>query len=100
MNNMQDYPQTPVCACCGDSEVTPNNPLIKLVDKFNDDALVHLRCAQTDDQFDFCRYCGSSVAYLAEHINQHGECPDHKGESAPDYPEEDRESYIEYIQNH
>lgn len=99
MNNHFDRADVPTCACCGDTENTPFNPMITLAGTNEDDAVVHRACAQHDSQFGFCRYCGTSVAYPAELINGAGECPEHYGESVPDYPVEDLESYIENVQN-
>ncbi|QTQ36271.1 Uncharacterized protein ToN1_21240 [Aromatoleum petrolei] len=37
---------------------------------------------------------------MSEAINDAGECEDHAGESQPDYPVADRDSYLEYLRDH
>ena len=89
------------CFCCDEATERPGNPLMVVKADFDDgsEEHVHLSCAHRDSRYDFCRFCGDGYVYLAEDINEAGECPDHEGESIPDYPEEDRDSYIENIQN-
>lgn len=55
-------------------------------------------CAQDEQNYDTCRFCGDEYLYPASIINSSGECPEHQGESHMDDEElEDLESYIENI---
>ncbi|WP_258009879.1 MULTISPECIES: hypothetical protein [Burkholderia] len=39
------------------------------------------------------------MVYYSDDLNEADECEKHEGESAPDYPEEDAESYVENVRN-
>lgn len=87
------------CHCCEGDTNTRVNPLLVVAAEFVDESSerVHLSCAQHDGRYDFCRFCGDQNVYLAEEINDAGECSEHEGESALDYPEEDLDSFVEYL---
>lgn len=89
------------CHCCGGEGHSPLNPLLRLSAEFEDgsEARVHRVCAHRSSDYAFCRYCGDGVVYFADDLNAAGECPEHDGESVPDYPEDDEDSYIEHAQN-
>lgn len=94
----------PECYVCGSSQSTPHNPLVAVTGFSYDDGTleyVHVNCAHRDRRYGFCRFCNyahGNKVYMADDINDAGECADHEGESVPDYPEDDLDSYIENIQ--
>jgi hypothetical protein len=92
------------CSSCGDESNTHYNPLLLVQDSENDEGeyeRVHLFCAKNDSRYGFCWCCnvGDTKVHLADDLNDANECPDHAGESVPDYPESDGDSFIENIQN-
>ena len=88
------------CACCGSGDASDSNPLMTVKAEFEDGGQehVHLRCARRNSRYGFCWCCRDEYVYLADDLNDADECEDHAGESVPDYPEEDEDSFIEYIQ--
>lgn len=92
------------CYACGSSENTSHNPLVCVSDFEYEDGseeYVHLACAYSSSRYGFCWCCESNhepKVFMADALSDAGECADHAGESIPDYPEADRESYIAYIQ--
>lgn len=100
MSNANGQPDAKLCVWCNGSHDTAANPLLPLATEGEDGVeYIHLHCARTNDQFGFCWCCGECVAYYSEELNEAGECDTHAGESVPDYPEEDAESYIENVRN-
>ncbi|AXT48861.1 hypothetical protein D1345_23025 [Chromobacterium rhizoryzae] len=86
------------CVCCGSSNNQSYNPLLRLETGETDvEEYVHLFCAQRDSRFGFCWCCGRGAVYFVEDLNEASECANHEGESVPDYPDEDLDSYIEYV---
>ncbi|HDR9318645.1 TPA: hypothetical protein QDB16_005215 [Burkholderia vietnamiensis] len=98
-NESCGQPDEKFCVCCNGARDTAANPLVVLASGGDQDEFIHLHCARMSSQYGFCRYCGDSVAYYSEDLNEAGECEKHEGESVPDYPEEDADSYIENVRN-
>ncbi|BCF95890.1 hypothetical protein PPGU19_004590 [Paraburkholderia sp. PGU19] len=93
-------PDEKVCISCNGTSDTAANPLVVLVSEGGQGIeFIHVHCAHKDSRFGFCWCCRESVAYCSEDLNEAGECEKHDGESVPDYPVEDAESYIENIRN-
>jgi hypothetical protein len=88
------------CFCCNETGTRGNTLTIVSAD-FQDgsEERVHLACAGRDSRYAFCRFCGDSKVFLAEDINDSMECEEHAGESLPDYPDDDGDSYIENVRN-
>lgn len=84
------------CLVCHSSLEHYHNPLLPLAGHSGD--VVHLHCARRDSRFGFCWCCGEVTAFVSADLNDAHECPAHAGESIPDYPEEDLETFIEYLQ--
>ena len=100
MNNVAYLePEENCCVLCNGADDTLANPLLPLVSKDEEGTLVHLLCARMNFDFGFCWCCGESKVFYNEDLNGADECEVHDGESEPDYPHEDAESYIENIQN-
>lgn len=100
MNNAANFQSDEkCCARCDGEDDTLVNPLLPLESKDEDDVFIHLLCARTNPNFDFCWCCGESKVFYSEDLNGADECEVHVGESKPDYPDEDADSYIENIQN-
>lgn len=90
------------CYCCGDTSQSPHNPLLVLNGEFADsnEGRIHRSCAHRNRDYGFCWCCGDDIVYFADDLNEASECSEHEGESVPDYPEDDEDSFIEYVQNH
>ncbi|MGT2456554.1 hypothetical protein ACU4GI_26485 [Cupriavidus basilensis] len=101
MNNAAcGQPEAKVCVWCDGTDDTAANPLLVLATEGDEGfEFIHLHCASTNSQFGFCWCCGPSKVFYSEDLNEAGECETHDGESEPDYPEEDAESFIENIRN-
>lgn len=81
------------CVCC-------NGDNLPLWPVFATEDVVHPKCADTNEDYGYCRFCLSAhekVVYRVEDLTDEDECPDHRGESAPDGP--DTEDIIENIRN-
>ena len=87
------------CFLCHGADDILANPLLPLDSKEEYEVFVHLYCARTNPNFGFCWCCGESQVFYSEDLNGADECEVHAGESKPDYPDEDAESYIENVQN-
>lgn len=100
MNNAAfEYDEVSCCVNCGRSSNPSYNPLLAFDTSDSEDVeYIHLFCAQRDSQYGFCWCCNNEKVHFTENLNEANECSMHIGESIPDYPEEDLESYIEYIQ--
>lgn len=101
MNNVPNQPAGGMrCSCCGGTSDLPHNPLLAAGAEScdGDSEYVHRLCVKRSSNFGFCWCCGEEKVYPAEYLNEASECPAHEGESIPDYPEEDLESFIEYMQ--
>lgn len=100
MNNAAfDHNEELCCTICGGTNNHSYNPLL-IIEADSDDYVeyVHLFCAQRDSRFGFCWCCGEEKVHLIENLNEANECSIHAGESVPDYPDDDLDSYIENIQ--
>ena len=102
---LSDQQKDPHCIICGSSHDEFHNPLICVtgsLESMEDGEFVHLACARRSSDYGFCRYCnhgGAVKVFYVEDINDEGECSDHEGESVPDYPEADQDSFIENMQD-
>lgn len=89
----------PACECCKQKSptITPLG-----FEEREPDGWVCQDCATKEESdYAYCIFCGDDYIFRASEINHRGECTDHDGESVYDDEEmEDRESYVEYIQNH
>lgn len=94
-----DQPEENSCVWCYTTDDTAANPLLLLVTEDDGFKYIHLRCARTNHRFGFCWCCGPNTVFYSEDLNEAGECEMHAGESVPDYPEEDAESFMENIRN-
>ncbi|KVP75422.1 hypothetical protein WJ96_06850 [Burkholderia ubonensis] len=92
-------PEAKVCVWCDGTNDTAANPLVVLASGGAEEEFIHLHCARTNIQFGFCWCCRESKVFYSEDLNEAGECEIHDGESVPDYPDEDAESYIENVRN-
>jgi hypothetical protein len=105
--SVTDDNEVVVCCVCHSSLATARNPLIPVIgagaDGDENEECIHLACARTSPEHGFCWCCQAqhvTKVFAAGALNSASECSDHAGESVPDYPEEDADSYIEYVQNH
>jgi hypothetical protein len=105
--SVTDENQVAVCCVCHSSHATTRNPLVPVIDTAADDdeseECIHLACARTSPEHGLCWCCEAqnvTKVFAASALNSASECSDHAGESVPDYPEEDADSYIEHVQNH
>ncbi|MBN3815244.1 hypothetical protein G3N57_00860 [Paraburkholderia sp. Se-20369] len=99
-NEICGQPEAKACLWCYGTDDTAANPLVVLATEGDEGVeYIHLRCARSKSQFGFCWCCGESKVFYSEDLNEAGECEIHDGESVPDYPEEDADSYIENVRN-
>jgi hypothetical protein len=105
--SVTDENQVAVCCACHSSHATARNPLMPVIGPGADDddseEYIHLACARTSPEHGFCWCCEAqhvTRVFAASVLNGANECRDHAGESVPDYPEEDADSYIKYVQIH
>jgi hypothetical protein len=88
------------CERCHGTSDTAVNPLVPLANEGDDGVeYIHAHCARTNSRLGFCRYCGVRKVFGSDDLNDVGGCEMHEGESVPDYPEEDADSFIENIRN-
>lgn len=87
------------CVCCNEAHDTAANPLVAIASAGVEEEFIHILCARSDHRFAFCRYCDVRAVYYSEDLNEACECEMHDGESVPDYPDEDADSYIENVRN-
>ncbi len=100
MNNANcGLPEENGCVWCNGTDDTAVNLLLVLAAEEERVEFIHLHCARMHPEFGFCWCCGPSKAFYSEDLNEACECDIHDGESKPDYPEEDAESFIENIRN-
>lgn len=87
---------TPPCECCSTKKhnVMPIGDLDALGDE--PDGWVCHSCAESDDSYARCEFCGDEAIYRADQINSRGECPEHNGESHMD--DEEREGWMDTIE--
>lgn len=87
---------TPACDFC--NRETATQPVLLS----NPQLWICQPCIHRDDEVGVCWCCGDEYVYDASELNHASECPEHDGESEPLDEEEaaDRESLIEYWQNH
>lgn len=95
-----DTPVNHTCGWCNNTQDTPTNPLVELAGGGDEVEYIHLQCARLDSRFGFCWCCDWRKVFYVEDLNDANECADHAGESVPDYPKGDADSYVEYVQNH
>lgn len=94
------------CHICGASHSPAHNPLAAVAGFLYADGseeYVHIACARGCSRYGSCWCCEAnheSKVFMSEAINGAGECEDHAGESQPDYPIADRDSYLEYMREH
>ncbi|VVO01184.1 hypothetical protein [Pseudomonas fluorescens] len=85
----------PACECCDQKKLD----ITYLGDDIrNPQGWVSESCAERNEDYGRCHFCGDEYLYRAQDLNRNGECPEHNGESDMDDEElEDWESYIENI---
>lgn len=87
---------TPACDFC--NREAPTQPVLLS----NPQLWICQLCTHQEDDVGVCWCCGDEYVYDVSVLNSASECPDHAGESEPLDEEEaaDRESFLEYWQNH
>lgn len=87
---------TPPCECCQRKkhDVQPIGDPYEYGDE--PDGWVSLSCAESDEDYATCIYCGPEIIFRADQINEQGECPEHNGESYMD--EEESQGWQDLIE--